>query len=151
MPKIAILGSTGFLGSPLALDFSRIGWEVVGFSRSASGNTLRREFLVDLFEEASLTAALSDSKPDVVLSTAWDTEHGKFWTNASNISYRDATLRFAELSFEAGAETFIGLGTLFEYGISPGLCNADDSPLINNDIYSKSKIETGLKRKESCM
>jgi dTDP-6-deoxy-L-talose 4-dehydrogenase (NAD+) len=92
--------------------------------------------------------AISQVKPDVVLSTAWETEHGKFWTNESNIDYRNATLRFAELSFQAGVETFIGLGTMSEYGISPGYCNADVTPLISNDIYSKSKIETGLELKK---
>ena len=92
--------------------------------------------------------AISLSRPDVVLSTAWDTEHGKFWTNESNIDYRDATLRFAELSFQAGVETFIGLGTMSEYGTSPGFCDADATPLIISDIYSKSKIETGLELKK---
>jgi nucleoside-diphosphate-sugar epimerase len=148
MPKIAILGSNGFLGLPLALEFSRTGWEVVEFSRSASTNSLRKEFSVDLFDEASLNSALSAAKPDVVLSTAWDTEHGKFWTNDSNVEYREATLKFAELSFKLGAETFIGLGTMSEYGKSPGYCNAEITPLIESDIYSRSKIETGFRLKK---
>ena len=84
-----------------------------------------------------MKSALSHAIPNAVLSTAWDTEHGKFWTNESNVAYRDATLRFAELSFQAGVETFIGLGTISEYGTSPGFCNADITPLIFNDIYSK--------------
>mgnify|MGYP000583490270 CR=1 FL=1 len=91
-----------------------------------------------------MRSALLQTKPDIVLSAAWDTEHGKFWTNESNVAYRDATLKFAELSFKVGAETFIGLGTMSEYGTSPGYCNAEKSPLVESDIYSKSKIETGL-------
>jgi len=79
-----------------------------------------------------------------VISTAWDTEHGKFWTNNSNLGYRDSTLKFAELSFQSGVEIFVGLGTMSEYGKSPGYCYADLSPLIEEDVYSKSKIETGL-------
>ena len=148
MPKIGILGASGFLGSPIAEAFELAGWEVMSFSRTQSASSTRQEFLVDLFEEESLDRALFLSQPNVVLSTAWDTEHGKFWTNESNIDYRNATLRFAELSFQAGVETFIGLGTMSEYGISPGYCNADVTPLISNDIYSKSKIETGLELKK---
>jgi nucleoside-diphosphate-sugar epimerase len=144
MPKIAILGTSGFLGSPIAEAFELAGWEVVSFSRTESASSTRQGFLADLFEEDSLDRALFLSQPNVVLSTAWDTEHGKFWTNESNIDYRNATLRFAELSFQAGVETFIGLGTMSEYGTSPGYCNAVVTPLISNDIYSKSKIETGL-------
>ena len=148
MPKIVVLGANGFLGSPIADLFETKGWEVITFSRTKSARSMRREFLVDLFDEATLKLAISQVKPDVVLSTAWETEHGKFWTNESNIDYRNATLRFAELSFQAGVETFIGLGTMSEYGISPGYCNADVTPLISNDIYSKSKIETGLELKK---
>lgn len=148
MQKIAILGTTGFLGSPIADSFEANGWEVIAFSRTQSSNSFRQGILADLFDEESLRRALLHSRPNVVLSTAWDTEHGKFWTNESNINYRDATLRFAELSFQAGVETFIGLGTMSEYGSSPGFCDADVTPLVSNDIYSKSKIEAGLKLKK---
>lgn len=148
MPKIAILGAQGFLGLPISIAFQAKGWEVVALSRTESEGKFREEILVNLFDEETLKKALTIARPDVVLSTAWDTEHGKFWTNASNPNYKDATLRFAKLSFEAGVETFIGLGTLSEYGTSPGFCNAEVSPLVSNDIYSKSKIETGLELKE---
>ena len=147
MPKIAILGATGFLGSQIADLFEAKGWEVIAYSRTESASSSRQQIIADLFEEDSLSRALLLSRPNVVLSTAWDTEHGKFWTNESNIDYRDATLRLAELSFQAGVETFIGLGTMSEYGTSPGYCNADVTPLVSNDIYSKSKIETGLELK----
>ena len=148
MPKIAILGDTGFIGLPIADLFQVKGWEVISYSRTETASLNRKRFLVDLFDEDSLSRALLISRPDVVLSTAWETEHGRFWTKESNKSYRDATLRFAKLSFQAGAETFIGLGTMSEYGFSPGYCNADITPLMSNDIYSKSKIETGLQLKE---
>jgi dTDP-6-deoxy-L-talose 4-dehydrogenase (NAD+) len=148
MPTIAILGATGFLGSPIADLFEAKGWEVISYSRTQSANSGKQGILADLFEEESLKRALLISRPNVVLSTAWETEHGKFWTKDSNIDYRDATLRFAELSFQAGVETFVGLGTMSEYGISPGHCDADVTPLISNDIYSKSKIETGLELKK---
>ena len=148
MPKIAILGVTGFLGSPIADSFEAKGWEVIAYSRTATGNSARQEILADLFEEESLRRALLLSQPNVILSTAWDTEHGKFWTNESNIDYRNATLKFAELSFQVGVETFIGLGTMSEYGTSPGFCDANITPLIISDIYSKSKIETGIELKK---
>lgn len=148
MAKVAILGANGFLGLPIAESFEARGWEVVAFSRTQKSGKFQHEFLVDLFKEESLKTAISLSRPDVVLSTAWDTEHGKFWTNKSNVDYRDATLRLAEISFKAGVETFIGLGTMSEYGTSPGFCNAESSPLVSNDIYSKSKIETGVELKK---
>jgi len=144
LPKIAVLGSGGFLGSPIVDVFVARDWEVVIFTRKLAASSFLQEFQVNLFDELSLKSALKLASPDVVLSTAWDTEHGKFWTNISNIDYRDATLRFAELSFQQGVETFVGFGTMSEYGDSPGLCNAAISPLIETNIYSKSKIATGL-------
>jgi dTDP-6-deoxy-L-talose 4-dehydrogenase (NAD+) len=148
LSKVAILGANGFLGIPVVSAFEVKGWEVIAFSRNKKQRLFKQEVFADLFDEASLKSALSQTKPTIVLSTAWDTEHGKFWTNESNTSYKDATLRFAEISFEAGVETFIGLGTMSEYGVSPGFCNADVTPLVVNDIYSRSKIETGLRLKQ---
>ena len=144
MAKVAILGANGFLGMPIVDAFEAKGWEVVVFAHSQTDVPLRQEFFTDIFDERSLQLALSQAKPNIVLSTAWDTEHGKFWTNESNLAYRDATLKFAELSFQGGVETFIGLGTMSEYGTSPGSCNAETSSLIESDIYSKSKIQTGI-------
>ena len=98
MPRIAILGASGFLGSQILIAFEAKDWEVVTFSWTQSTDSLRKEIIADLFDEATLRSAVSQTNPDVVLSTAWDTEHGKFWTNESNTAYRDVTLRIAELS-----------------------------------------------------
>jgi len=144
MPKIAILGAGGFLGAPIAKHFTQMGWEVVSFSRRKSPKFIYEVVYADLFKVETLRDAITIARPDVVLSTAWDTEHGKFWTNESNIAYRDATLSFAKLCFELDVQTFIGLGTMSEYGRSPGLCDSETSALLPVDLYSKSKIETGL-------
>ncbi len=143
MTRVAILGAHGFLGAPIAAAFSQNGYDVVSFSRTKKRDSLFREYQVDIFNSESLKLALIETKPNIVISTAWDTEHGKFWTNESNSRYQDSTLKFAELSFENGVESFLGLGTMSEYGTNPGICNAENSPLISSDIYSTSKIETG--------
>lgn len=145
MRKIAVLGANGFLGLPMSDAFRESGWDVIAFSRRKHPETKVSEFTVDIFDEESLKKALQASKPDAVISTAWDTEHGKFWTSDLNVKYRDATLRFAEICFESGVETFVGIGTVSEYGLKAGICNAETSPLVPNDIYAKSKIETGLR------
>lgn len=148
MKKVAILGANGFLGSPMAEAFSEGGWNVVAFSRQKNPEIGLPEIVADIFDEESLRNALLLSKPEVVISTAWDTEHGKFWTSDLNVKYRDATLKFAEICFESGVEAFAGIGTVSEYGIKAGICNAETSPLVPNDIYATSKIETGLKLKD---
>lgn len=52
------------------------------------------------------------------------------------------------MSFESGVETFVGLGTISETCFSLGFSNAAYSPLLATNIYSNSKIETGLRLKE---
>jgi nucleoside-diphosphate-sugar epimerase len=146
--KIAILGANGFLGSPIVDSFVKGGWDITAYTRRKLSNSTVQEYLVDLFDEDSLKSALQLSKPDVVISTAWDTEHGKFWTSDQNVKYRDATLKFAELCFESGVDSFVAFGTVSEYGPKAGICNAETSPLVPNDIYAASKIETGLKLRE---
>ena len=148
MRKIAILGANGFIGLPMADAFRESGWDVVAFSRRKHPESKVSEFAVDIFDEESLQKALQASQPEVVISTAWDTEHGKFWTSNLNVKYRDATLRFAEMCFGTGVETLVGIGTVSEYGLKAGVCNAETSPLVPNDIYATSKIETGLRLKE---
>ncbi len=144
MTKVAILGAQGFLGMPIATALKTNGFDVVNFSRRGIINPSDSDIEADLFNLESLRIGLSKSKPDVVISTAWDTEHGKFWTSELNSKYKEATLGFAEISFELGVSVFLGLGTMSEYGTNPGMCNADTSPLVPVDIYSKAKIETGI-------
>ena len=144
MTRIAILGGQGFLGAPMAAAFRSAGYEVVTFARNQIGASLDGNVKTDLFDIDSLRVALLDTRPNVVISTAWDTEHGKFWTSELNSKYKAATLEFAELSFELGVGAFLGLGTMSEYGSNPGECNAEISPVVAADIYSKAKIETGF-------
>jgi len=142
--KIAILGAYGFLGKPILSKLKTRGFEVVTFSHSEIDSSSNSNFKVDLFDIDSLRIALLNSRPDVVISTAWDTEHGKFWTSELNSKYKNATLNFAEVSFELGVSVFLGLGSMSEYGVNPGACDAIKTPLVPVDLYSKAKIETGV-------
>ena len=144
MPKVAILGGTGFIGEELSKIFEANDFDLVLLGRGLNQNGVRRYCQVNLFDPESQKGALQKEKPDIVISTAWDTEPGKFWTSELNVKYRNSTLNFAELAFKEDVSTFIGLGTVSEYGDNPGYCNARTSTLKRTDIYSKSKIETGL-------
>ncbi|MFZ4600203.1 MAG: NAD-dependent epimerase/dehydratase family protein [Terrimicrobiaceae bacterium] len=143
MNKVAILGGSGFIGAKLSDVFEFNNFEVVLFERDITKKSSRKLCKVDLFDSDSLEKALKNEKPDLVISTAWDTAPGNFWTSEINVKFRDATINFAEMSFRADVSTFIGLGTVSEYGISPGICDASKTLLVESDIYSKSKIQTG--------
>jgi nucleoside-diphosphate-sugar epimerase len=142
--KVAILGGSGFIGAKLSKVFEANNFEVVLFARDITRKSIRKLCKVDLFDSGSLERALKCEKPDLVISTAWDTVPGNFWTSEMNVKFSDATINFAEMSFRAGVSTFIGLGTVSEYGSSPGFCDSSTTPLVESDIYSKSKIQTGI-------
>jgi len=48
MPKIAILGATGFLGSPIADLYEAKGWEVIAYFRTESASSGRQKILADI-------------------------------------------------------------------------------------------------------
>ena len=144
MPKVVVLGGNGFLGMPISQLLTEHGYEVFVFSRKAPIQDFGRCLLVDLFDTKTLRQSIEFCKPDIVVSTAWDTEHGKFWSSELNAKYQSFTVKFAELSFELGVEKFLAFGTMSEYGIDPGLCNSAKSELFATDNYSTAKIETGL-------
>lgn len=144
MTKVAILGGTGFIGKKISSIFELNNYDIVQFGRSHILDKNQSYCFADLFNSDSLISALNKEKPDVVVSTAWDTEPGKFWSSDLNLKYQNATLDFAEICFRANVSTFIGLGTVSEYGKSPGKCNWSKTSLDATDVYSKSKIETGI-------
>ena len=142
--RVVVLGAKGFLGAPIANTLKKNGYELTTLSQSEQFQVPGISYKADLFDLTSLQIALKHSRPEIVISTAWVTEHGKFWTSELNAHYKNATLEFAKLSFELGAEAFIGVGTMSEYGNNPGRCDARETPLVATDVYSKAKIETGL-------
>lgn len=144
MPKVLILGGRGFIGEKVTSVFKANNFNVVQLGSKEVQGSETKYHRVSLFDNLNLIRVLKLEKPDLVISTAWDTEPGKFWTSDLNLKYKNATLNFAELSFQANVSAFIGLGTVSEYGLSPGACDAAETPLKKINVYSKSKIETGL-------
>lgn len=148
MNKVAIIGANGFLGSTITNRFNIDGWEVLPTSRLNSTQSQQKLSHVDIYDEASIDDFLLKNRPELVVSTAWETEHGKFWNKKTNIKYAAATTRLASRCYELGVLNFIGLGTMSEYGETPGPCDSRITPLNPSDLYSKTKSETGIQLKE---
>ena len=70
IPKIAILGATGFLGLPIASAFEPKNWEVIPILHAKTPELLLKGVFDDLFDESTLKSTLAQTKPDVALSTA---------------------------------------------------------------------------------
>ena len=148
MSKVAVIGANGFLGTTIANRFNSDGWQVLPTSRLVSAQRHQNFSYVDIYDEASIDDFLFKNKPELVVSTAWETEHGKFWNKETNVKYAMATTRLANRCYELGVLNFIGLGTMSEYGQAPGPCDSKTTPLNPADLYSKTKSDTGIRLKE---
>jgi dTDP-6-deoxy-L-talose 4-dehydrogenase (NAD+) len=146
--RVAVIGANGFLGTTITNRLNIDGWEVLPTSRLNSTQSQQKLSYVDIYDEASIDDFLLKNRPELVISTAWETEHGKFWNKETNIEYAAATTRLASRCYELGVLNFIGLGTMSEYGHAPGPCDSKITPLNPSDLYSKTKSETGIQLKE---
>lgn len=143
--KIAIIGATGFIGSAIYKELKAVGHDVVGTSRSTSQNKESSNYCkVDLFDKSTWDFLLSELKPDIVICTAWDTEHGKYWHKDTNTYYMQASTEFAATCLNNTVSKFIGIGTMSEYGFSPGKCNSKITQLNPQDAYSEAKVLTSV-------
>jgi len=145
--KIAIIGGGGFIGSSICCELSKSKLNVYLTSRTLrkfDGNFV--EF--DLLNSDTWDLLLKTIKPDIVINTAWETEHNKYWDKETNKDFMKSTINFATACFTSGVQSFLGIGSGSEYGYSPGKCNALKTPLNPQDLYSESKVLTSIKLKE---
>ena len=140
--RLGILGGNGFIGKKIVEYFESKDWEIHIFSRRILQSPRNHHF-VDLFDAESLRKAILKCKPDLVINAAWDTTPGHFWNNFNNFEYDCASTNFAEICFQNGVGKFIGLGSVSEYGDSPGYCDAKTTPVVSTSNYAKAKIKSG--------
>jgi len=143
--RIAVIGGTGFIGSGIYNALKTLNSKVVYTSRGNLNYSYDKNFIkFDLFNKSSWDSLLSDFKPNVVICTAWDTEHGKYWDSDINYDYMNSTIDFANSCLNGTVDKFIGLGSMAEYGFSPGKCNSRSTPINPQDFYSESKVLTSM-------
>ena len=143
--RIAIIGGTGFIGASIYQAFKTLDYEVIYTSRKDLNISNDKNYLkFDLLNKSTWDTLLNEFKPNIVICTAWETEHDKYWDKSTNHDYMRYTIDFAESCLRGTVEKFIGFGSMAEYGFSPGKCNAKSTPLNPQDIYSECKVLTSI-------
>jgi len=143
--RIAIIGGTGFIGSGIYQALKNLNSEVVYTSRGNLNQSSDKSCIkFDLLNKSSWDSLLSDFKPNIVICTAWETEHDRYWDKDTNHDYMKSTIEFANSCLSGTVEKFIGLGSMAEYGFSPGKCNSKSTPFDPQNFYSESKVHTSL-------
>jgi len=144
--RIAIIGGTGFIGTSVYNALKTVDCEVIYTSRKSLNISNTKNYLkFDLLNKLTWDTLLNEFKPNIVICTAWETEHDKYRDKSTNYDYMKYTIDFAESCLRGTVEKFIGFGSMAEYGFSPGKCNAKSTPLNPQDIYSECKVITSVK------
>lgn len=143
--RIAVIGGRGFIGNSIYKALKTLNSEVIYTSRNGLNRSYDKNCIkFDLFNQSSWDTLLNEFKPNVVICTAWETEHGKYWDKNTNHDYMKSTLDFANSCLSGTVEKFIGFGSMAEYGFSPGKCNSKSTPFNPQNLYSESKVLTSI-------
>lgn len=144
--KVLIVGGTGFLGAPISKFLESSG----KYDVSVTSQNLPRNLSIhghakylDVSKSLSISDALSASKPEILINLAWFTKHGLFWEDPMNSSYHLWTSNLYEFAFRLGVKRILSIGTVSEYGLSPGACNAELTPVKPESEYGRMKVANG--------
>ncbi|GAA2786140.1 NAD-dependent epimerase/dehydratase family protein [Kitasatospora paracochleata] len=144
LPRVAVLGGTGFIGRAILASLSEHGYGLLTVARKAPADALPGDFArLDLAEDepAALAELLAAEKIDVVVNAAggmWGlTDEQMVGANVGMVS----RLLEALASMER-APRLVHLGTVHEYGLCPiGVSLSEDSVPAPSMVYGQLKLQ----------
>jgi nucleoside-diphosphate-sugar epimerase len=124
---VLLTGATGFVGRQVLRALAAQGVGVRLVVRAQSQARLEHadqaeSVLVtqDLFAESADWWAQACAGVDTVIHAAWYAEPGLYLQSSKNIDCLIGTLQLAKGAAQAGVRRFVGVGTCFEYDLTPG-------------------------------
>ncbi|WP_354641042.1 NAD-dependent epimerase/dehydratase family protein [Kitasatospora camelliae] len=144
LPRVAVLGGTGFIGRAILATLSEQGYGLLTIARKEPADRLPGDFArVDLAEDdpSVLADLLADRKIDVVVNAAggmWGlTDEQMVGANVGMVSRLLEALRSM-----AAPPRLVHLGTVHEYGLCPvGVSLAEDSEPHPSMVYGQLKLQ----------
>ena len=145
MSRVLVTGGTGFVGRAVLAQLAARGLPVRAVVRSGRAGALTRLNIDmevvetdDAFGETADWWADRCRGIDLVLHLAWYAEPGKYLTSERNLDCLAGTLALARGAARAGIRRFVGVGTCFEYDLTPGRLTTD-TPLDPLTPYAAAK------------
>jgi nucleoside-diphosphate-sugar epimerase len=142
--RVAVTGSTGFLGAHVCAASRKAGHEVIALSRRPL--TEQGEVHADLLDEASLAAAMEQARPDVLVHCAAygvDARQNDLGVAvATNVGGTFALYRAASV---AGVRAIVHIGTGYEYGPVDELAPVPETtPLRPIGVYGSTRAAASM-------
>jgi nucleoside-diphosphate-sugar epimerase len=137
--KVLVIGN-GFLGSEVIRKFLAEGFDVLVISRSAKREICQETIVGDFLTQDLLTSAL-DWLPDIIVQTAWITDHDKYLHAEVNEQYSNFTINLAVRTLNSSVKKLVILGSAAEYGSQVNPIVAGKSPLNPNSFYAEQKVK----------
>lgn len=136
MKKVAIFGSTGFIGTAVA-DHLESSCSVIRLSTSSSKSS--NNYAVDLTDKQSIETALRDIQPDVIISCAGKVGQASD-SFALNRIFTENILESAG-NLSKKPERILLCGSASVYGVVDRLPVSEEAPINGTSEYAVSKIE----------
>jgi len=142
--KIFLAGATGAIGRPLAELLVKAGHEVVGTTRSQSrAEALRASgaepVVVDVFDEAALSKAVVDARPEIVVHQLTDLPRGLDPAKMAEATRRNARMRsegthnLVAAARRAGVRRIVAQSIAWMYASGPEPHREDDPLDVDAD------------------
>lgn len=158
MTRVLLTGAAGFVGRQVARALVAQGADVTPVTRDGNSLTAGLSDPVlthDLFAEDA--AFWNDTLRgfDTVVHVAWYAEPGKYLSSEKNLDCLAGSIALAQGAAQAGVKKIVGVGTCFEYDLSPsdrGDLDTDpltvQSPLGPTTLYGAAKASTWMTLRE---
>ena len=144
--KIALTGSTGFVGRQILRSLIRENFTVCALVRdptrldpSALGyENLKVVHVEDIFSEEPSRLAKNLAGVDTLIHAAWYVDPSDYLNSTRNIDCLKGTIVLARAFSQSGGRRFVGIGTCAEYATSSELIT-EDTPLAPSSLYAACK------------
>jgi nucleoside-diphosphate-sugar epimerase len=138
--KILVIGN-GLIGKAIIETLEIEGHEILVFSRSVKEEIRAQQQIGDIFVFENFIGALA-WKPDVLIHTAWITQHETYMEDPSNSKYANFTKDLGRYLVGTSVQHLIILGTCAEYGLQMQPSCAGVTALSPKNLYAREKVNS---------
>lgn len=141
-PRVLLTGATGFVGHQV-LPHLCSAYQIHCTSRGERRTNDATWHQVDLRDPDSCRRLIAEIRPNLLIHTAWNTEHGLFWEAEDNADWLEAGRALFSAFIEHGGARVIGCGSCAEYvgeSSRPRQESEDQGGAVPTTRYGRAKL-----------